>query len=199
VKIALGPGSCYRARTATPPGIFGALRKPPAGYWTCAMCVEAEQDGEGMIDHGLEGEDDALDGAGFDRSTVDADDEEGETDISEAPYDEAGILSLPPSIWDGTTSAALKRALEPHVPPPVTTATVFGHIRNCVKSTHALSLSVMVAFDAVLSYMAENTDGAFTPARQRSKDLTAELVKAAPTVAYEVRCTQAVSFILNAF
>jgi hypothetical protein len=47
--------------------------------------------------------------------------------------------------------------------------------------------------------MAENSDAAFTPVRQRSKELAAELEKAAPTVAYEVRCTQALSFILNAF
>ncbi len=97
------------------------------------------------------------------------------------------------------TSASLKRALEPHAPPPVKTATVLGQMLNWVRSTHALSLSVMVAFDTVLSYMAENPDAAFTPARQRSKDLTAELEKAAPTVAYDVRCAQIVSFILNAF
>jgi hypothetical protein len=100
---------------------------------------------------GLEGEDEAVDGARFDRSTVDAEDEEGETDTSEAAYDKAGILSYPPSISDAMTSAALKRALEPRMSPPVTTATVRDQMLNCVKSTHALSLSGMVALDTVLS------------------------------------------------
>ncbi len=134
----LGLDSCYCARTATPPGIFGALRKscfsaPPAGYWMCALCVQAENDGEDMIDHGLEGEYDAVDCAGFDRSTVGADDEKGEADTSEAAYDQAGILSYPPSIWDATTAEQLKRALEPHAPPPVTNATVLDQMLNCVR------------------------------------------------------------------
>ena len=46
------------------------------------MCVEAERGEEDMMQHGLEGEDAAA-GAGFDPS-VDADDEEGDTDISQA-------------------------------------------------------------------------------------------------------------------
>jgi hypothetical protein len=77
-------------------------------------------------------------------------------------YDKADILPFPRSIWDAMTSASLKRALEPHAPPPVTTATVLDQMLNCVKSTDALSLSVMVAFDTVLSYMAKNPDAAFT-------------------------------------
>ena len=54
-----------------------------------------------MMDHGLEGEGDAVDGdavdgAGFDRATVDTDDEEGETDTSEAVYDKADISRIHP-------------------------------------------------------------------------------------------------------
>ncbi len=49
-----------------------------------------------MTHHGLEGEDDAVHGAGFDPSLVDANDEDGETDTSEAAYDRAGFLSFHP-------------------------------------------------------------------------------------------------------
>ena len=100
-----------------------AFSEAPAGFWMCSMCVEAERRGEDMMQHGLEGEDAAVDGAGFDPSAVDADDEEGETDISQAAYDKAGILPFPPSIWDASTMAALKRGLELHTPPEETHAT----------------------------------------------------------------------------
>ncbi len=62
-------------------------------------------------------------GAGFDPSTVDDDDAQGDTDMS-GYAKEKSILPLSPSIWDAMTSAALKRALEPHAPPPVRRATI---------------------------------------------------------------------------
>ncbi len=44
----------------------------------------------------------------------------------------------------------------------------------------------MVAFDEILLFIMENPEETFTPARQRSKDLSANLEKAAPSVLYEV-------------
>ncbi len=44
----------------------------------------------------------------------------------------------------------------------------------------------MVAFDEMLLFMMENPEETFTPARQRSKDPTAKLEKAAPSVLYDV-------------
>ena len=166
-----------------------SFSEAPTGYWMCSMCVEAERRGEDMMQHGLEGEDAAVDGAGFDPSAVDADDEEGETDISQAAYDKAGILPFPPSIWDASTMAALKRALEPHTPAQETRATAVDKMLNVLKSKHGLSLPVMVGIDAILSFVMENPDETFTPARQRIKDLTEELQKVAPIVRYEVRYT----------
>ncbi len=101
----------------------------------CVLCAQAESNREDMTHYGLEGEDDAVDGAGFDQSLVDANDEDGETDTSgEAAYDKAGILSFSPSIWDPTTSAALKRAPEPHARPPVASATLIDQMLNTLKS-----------------------------------------------------------------
>ena len=164
-----------------------AFSEAPTGYWMCSMCVEAERSGEDMMQHGLEGEHDAA-GAGFDPS-VDADDEEGDTDISQAAYDKAGIRPYPPNIWDASTMAALQRALEPHPLPEKTRATVVDKMLNGLKSKHGLSLPVMVGIDAILSYLMENSEETFTPARQRIKDLTEELQKVAPIVRYEVRHT----------
>jgi hypothetical protein len=45
-----------------------AFSEPPDGYWACALCVQAEKNGEDMMDHDLERGDDAVDGADFDRS-----------------------------------------------------------------------------------------------------------------------------------
>ncbi len=50
--------------------------------------------GEDVMHHRLAGEDDAVDGAGFDPSLVDANDEDGETATSEAAYEKAGICSF---------------------------------------------------------------------------------------------------------
>ena len=60
---------------------------------------------------------------------------------------------------------------------------------NGLKSKHGLSLPVMVGIDAILSYLMENPEETFTPARQRIKDLREELQKVAPIVRYEVRHT----------
>jgi hypothetical protein len=60
---------------------------------------------------------------------------------------------------------------------------------NGLKSKHGLSLPVMVGIDAILSYLMENSEETFTPARQRIKDLTEESQKVAPIVLYEVRHT----------
>ena len=95
------------------------------------MCVEAERSGEDMMQHGLEGEHDAA-GAGFDPS-VDADDKEGDADISQAAYDKAGILSYPPNIWDASTLAALQRALEPRPLPEKTRATAVDNMAQWPK------------------------------------------------------------------
>ncbi len=133
-----------------------ATSEPPAGDWMCALCVQAETDGEDMMDHDLEGEEDAVDGAGFDRSTVHADDEEGKTDTSEAEYDKADILPYPPSIWDATTSAALMRVFARHAPPPVTTATVrqqlfFRGRWNCARVRSGRMWAFMSAVQCVYS------------------------------------------------
>ncbi len=48
---------------------------PPVAAWMCGRCVvPAERRGEAMMQHGLEGEDDVADGAGFDSSAVDTED-----------------------------------------------------------------------------------------------------------------------------
>ncbi len=46
-----------------------------------------------------------------------------------------------------------------------------------------MPLSVMVAFDEMLSFLEEKPDAKVTPARQRTKDLTE--AKSAPIVRYE--------------
>jgi hypothetical protein len=69
----------------------------------CALCAQAEQDVEDMMHYGLEGEEDAADGAGFDISLVDVADEDGETDISEKAYDQACILPFSTTMWDTST------------------------------------------------------------------------------------------------
>ena len=158
----------------------------PEGYWMCGMCVEAEREGDDMTHHGLPGEDDEEEAPVFDRS-VDADDEDGETDISEAAYEAAGILPFPPSIWDATTADALRRALAPHPSPLASRATCADTMLNRLRSKHALSLSVMVDLDEVIAYLAENPDETVTPARERSKILKEELQQSTPTVPYEVR------------
>ena len=152
----------------------------------CGLCVQAEREGDDMANHGLEGEDDHDEAPAFDPA-VDADDEDGETDISEAAYDAAGILPFPPSIWDATTADALRRALEPHPPAVASRATTADTMLNRVRSRHALSLSVMVDLDEVFSFLAENPDETITPARERSQILKAELQQSAPDVPYEVR------------
>ena len=157
----------------------------PTGHWMCSMYVQAERDGENMMEHGLDDEDNAEGGA-YDPSAIDADDEEGETDISQVAYENAGILPYPPNIFDASTQAALARALEPHALPPATHATTADKMLNVLRSRHALSLSVMVAFDEILWFIQENPDEKVTPARQRTKDLTEELQKCAPIVRYEV-------------
>ena len=85
--------------------------------------------------------------------------------------------------------AALKRGLEPHTPPEETRATAVDKMLNVLNSKHGLSLPVMVGIDAILSFVMENPDETFTPARRRIKDLTEELQKVAPIVRYEVRYT----------
>jgi len=75
------------------------LIEAPEGYWMCGMWVEAEREGDDMTHHGLPGDDEEEEAPVFDPSVDDADDEDGETDISEAAYDTAGILPFPPSIW----------------------------------------------------------------------------------------------------
>jgi hypothetical protein len=66
----------------------------PDGFWMCSLCVEAELNGEDMMEHGIQGEDAAI-GAAYDPAYVDADDLEGETDISEAAYEKADIFPFP--------------------------------------------------------------------------------------------------------
>jgi hypothetical protein len=51
----------------------------------CSMCVQAERDGKNMMEHGL-GDEANAEGGGA-PSTVYGDDEEGETDISRAAYE----------------------------------------------------------------------------------------------------------------
>jgi hypothetical protein len=175
-----------------------AFSEAPTGYWMCSMCVEAERGGEDMMQHGLEDEDDAA-GDGFDPS-VDADDEEGDTDISQAAYDKAGIRPYSPNIWDASTMAALQRVLEPHPLPEKTRATAVDNMLNGLKSKHGLSLPVMVGIDAILSYLMENPEETFTPARQRIKDLTEESQKVAPIVLGTRRrrrtCSYAASYLV---
>jgi hypothetical protein len=163
-----------------------AFSEAPTGDWMCGLCTEAERLGENMMQHGLEGEGDDADGAGFDPSGVDADDEDGETDVTQAAYVKAGLRPFQSDIWDASTMAALQRGLDPHPPPEETRATAIDKQLNVLKSKHGLSLSVMVGFDAILSFVMENPDETFTPARQRIKNLTEELQKVAPIVRYEV-------------
>ncbi len=56
---------------------------------------------------------------------------------------------------------------------------------NVLRSIHALPISVMVAFNEMLSFLEKNPDEKVTPARQRTKDFTEELQNSAPIVRYE--------------
>jgi hypothetical protein len=98
----------------------------------------------------------------------------------------AGILPLPPSVWEATTRAALKRALEPHAPPQLSRARLADTMLNRFKSRHGLSGSVMHDLDDILTFRTENPDETFTTARQRRENMTEDLQLAAPDVTYEV-------------
>jgi hypothetical protein len=100
-----------------------AFSEAPSCDWMCYLCFAAERRGADMMQHGLVGDADAADGAGFDPSAVDADDEDGDTDISQAAYDKAGIRPYPPNSWDASTMAALQRYHAPLPPPKETRAT----------------------------------------------------------------------------
>ena len=178
---------CSYCNTAWHFGCTGeGLTEAPEGWWMCSLCVQAEREGDDMTHHGLDGEEDGVGDYAPSDPIVDADDEDGETDISERAYDAAGIPPLPPSIWEATTRAALKRALEPHAPPLPSRATAADTMLNRFKSRHGLSGSVMHDLDEILTFLTENPDETFTPARQRRKDLTEQLQLEAPDVTYEV-------------
>jgi hypothetical protein len=172
------------------------LTEAPEGHWMCSLCVEAERGGEDFRHHGLDGEDDFAGAGAFDPD-VDADDVDGHADFSNAAYDDAGILPFAPSVWEATTTAALQRAIQEPALPDLTSATVVDDMLNRLKSRFALSLPVMLAFDEVIEFILENPDETYTPARQRSKDLTAELERLSPAVPYQVS-SPLVSFIVSA-
>ncbi len=75
-------------------------------------------------------------------------------------------------------------------------ATAIDKMLNGLKSKHGLSLPVMVGIDAILSYLMENPEETFTPARQRIKDLTEESQKGAPKVLGTRRPSYAASYLV---
>jgi hypothetical protein len=99
------------------------------------------------MEHRLEDEDNAEAGCSYDPSTVDVDDEEGETGKSQPAYEKTGILPNSSTIGDAPKHTTLDRALGTYAPQLATHATTFDRMLNVLRSRHAVLLSGMVALD----------------------------------------------------
>jgi hypothetical protein len=172
------------------------LQIVPDGYFLCPGCVQAENQGQDMADHGaafedFDGSESDEDGTGGDGGGWDA----GEM-FGEAAFAEHGVNRIP-GLWEETNAEALRRARVYDCDPIPSTLTPVDMMLLGISKAYGTPLSAMKEFDQVMSCVieecvdaglpAEDVPHVFTRADNREAEFKRVVFEASPYVTFQVQ------------